>query len=61
VVLVESRAQHLIEQQQQAAQSNPDMPASAGMSAENDDDMVPLNGKPRKPRKKMSPRDRDVE
>jgi len=51
VVVVESRAQHLIEKQQQEA-------AAASVSSD-DGDVVPLNGKAKKPKKKKKI-DRDL-
>src|SRR5207248_666528 len=56
VVVVESRAAHLIEKEQQNALGEP---ASAGGSA-SDSDKVPLNGKAKKSKKKRKI-DRDME
>jgi DNA topoisomerase-6 subunit B len=53
VVLVESRAQHLIDAQNESAE-----PASAGGSAkDSEDDLVPLSGKKKKKPKKKSSKD----
>ncbi len=59
VVMVESRAAHLIEAQEQAQTAG--VPASAGMSKDDDadDDIVRLNGKPRKEPKRKSKGDED--